>query len=201
MVPDTPPASDSLELGQVCGRKSHPLNQCRHKVQRRSRRPGRMGSYLSDSRLALLGSSSGAALNCLARISHLYFLQRMLGQMGQPRQKTPLHGWSRRHHCSTEMGFIMFWLQVRGLFYFHNCDSAKHPSPQEIAIACLANEAQIYLCWNHSTSGHGGTDRRDHSSSPPNCKDEEQEASSGNVTCPRTHSWLEIESGKIPDGP
>ena len=58
--------------------------------------------------------------------------------MGQPRQQTPLHGLSRHHHCSTEMGFIMFWLQFRSLFYFNNCDSAKQPSPREITMACSA---------------------------------------------------------------
>lgn len=63
--------------------------------------------------------------------------------MDQPRQKTPLHDWS--HHCFTEMGFIMFWLQFRSLFYFNNCDSTRHPSPREITLACLANEVQIYL--------------------------------------------------------
>lgn len=32
---------------------------------------------------------------------------------------------------------LVFWLQFRSLFYFNNCDSAKQPSPREIAMACL----------------------------------------------------------------
>lgn len=78
--------------------------------------------------------------------------------MGQPRQQSPLHGWSRHHRCFMEMGFIMSWLRFRSLFCFNNCDSAKHPSSQAITVACSASGAQNYLRWKHRTLGYGEAD-------------------------------------------
>ena len=65
------------------------------------------------------------------------------------------------------MGFIMFWLQFRSLLHFNNCDSAKHPSPQEIPNACLASGAHIYLRYTRRTLGHGEADLGGHSSPSP----------------------------------
>lgn len=105
-----------------------------------------MGNQLRDSHLALLGSSSGTTLNYFATASHSYLLQRILGQMGPLRQRAPLCDWSHHQHCFTKMEFIKFWRRFRSLFYFNSCDSAKHPSPQDIIAACLASEHQSHLC-------------------------------------------------------
>lgn len=124
-----------------------PPSQCPCKLEPQSYQPVR----IRKEHLASIPSSSDPMFNSFAGVSPSYLLQSDSGPNGLAVPTILRRGPSHHHHCSIKMGLIMFWPQCRSLFCFNSHNSAKQPSPRELAGVCFATEVQIYSSWNPRT--------------------------------------------------